>query len=145
YGLISTRHPEGSAILPSAPVIAIVDDDVAVRDALADLLEVFGFEGRTFDSGESFLAAHAPGRFGCLITDLNLVGPSCLELGERLRALAPSLPVIIIPAKRDPAAQALALRCGALAYLTKPIKDQVLLEHLTRVLGPPPAGLNLSN
>ena len=106
-----------------------------MRDALADLIEVFGFEARAFGSSESFLAAHAPGLFGCLITDLNLPGESGLQLRQRLRALEPSLPVIIISAQANPAASALALSCGAFAYLTKPINDQVLLQHLTLALG----------
>jgi len=121
--------------VPSPPLIAIVEDDAAMRQALADLIEVVGFEARAFDSGESFLASHAPGRFGCLITDLNLLGESGLQLRRRLQALEPSLPVIIISAQANPGARALALRCGAFAYLTKPVSDQVLLQHLNRALG----------
>jgi len=107
-----------------------------MRDALADLIEVFGFEARAFDSSESFLAAHTPGLFGCLITDLNLLGESGLQLRQRLQTLEPLLPVIIISAQANPVARALALAGGALAYLTKPINDQVLLQHLTHALGP---------
>jgi two-component system, LuxR family, response regulator FixJ len=118
------------------PLIAIVEDDAEMRDALADLIEVFGFEARAFDSSESFLAAHAPGLFGCLVTDLNLAGESGLQLQQRLLALEPSLPVIVISAQASPDARALALDCGALAYLTKPINDQVLLRHLVQALGP---------
>ena len=123
------------------PLIAIVDDDMAVRDALTDLIEVFGFEGRAFDSSESFLAAHTPGLFDCLITDLNLVGESGLQLQQRLQELEPRLPVIVISAQTDPAGRARALGFGALAYLIKPINDQVLLRHLASALGraAPPA------
>jgi len=116
-------------------MIAIVEDDVAMREALADLMEVFGFEARAFDSGEAFLSVHAPGLFGCLITDLNLKGESGLQLQRRLRAVEPSLPVIVISAQPDSSARAMALASGALAYLTKPINDQVLLAHLTQALG----------
>jgi FixJ family two-component response regulator len=118
-----------------APLIAIVDDDTALREALADLIEVFGYQAAAFGSGESFLAAHAPGRFGCLITDLNLMGESGVQLRQRLETVEPSLPVIIISAQTDAAARARALRAGAHAYLTKPIKDQVLLRHLISALG----------
>ena len=114
---------------------------MAVRDALTDLIEVFGFEGRAFDSSESFLAAHTPGLFDCLITDLNLVGESGLQLQQRLQELEPRLPVIVISAQTDPAGRARALGFGALAYLVKPINDQVLLRHLASALGraAPPA------
>jgi FixJ family two-component response regulator len=128
--------------LDPRPLIAVVDDDAAVRDALADLIEVFGFECRSFDGGESFLAAHAPGVFGCLITDLNLSGASGLQLQQRLKTLEPSLPVIVISAQTDPAGRAQALRLGARAYLTKPIDGEDLLRRLLAALGggasPPP-------
>jgi FixJ family two-component response regulator len=112
-----------------------------MREALADLVEVFGFERRAFDSSEDFLAAHVPGLFGCLITDLNLRGEDGLELQQRLKVLEPPLPVIIISAQTDSYARERALRSGALAYLTKPINDQVLLGHLMSALGraTPPA------
>jgi FixJ family two-component response regulator len=116
-------------------LIAVVEDDAAMRDALADLIEVLGFEARPFDSSENFLAAHVRGLFGCVITDLNLLGESGLQLRQRLQALEPELPVIIISAQANPAARALALACGAFAYLTKPINDQALLQHLTLALG----------
>lgn len=117
------------------PLIAVVDDDAAVRDALADLIEVFGFECRSFDGCESFLAAHAPGVFSCVITDLNLLGASGLQLQQRLRTLEPSLPVIVISAQAEAARRDQALRLGARAYLIKPINDDVLLRHLTAALG----------
>lgn len=112
-----------------------------MREALADLVEVFGFARRTFDSSESFLAAHVPGLFGCLITDLNLPGDNGLQLQQHLKVLEPSLPVIIISAQTDSCTRERALRSGARAFLTKPINDQVLLRYLTWELGPdtPPA------
>lgn len=117
------------------PLIAIVDDDMEVREALTDLIEVFGFQGRAFNSSEHFLAQHVPGLFSCLLTDLNLSGESGLQLQQRLRGLEPSLPVIIISAETDPSARGRALRAGALAYLAKPINDRVLLRHLMSALG----------
>lgn len=121
--------------MSTVPLIALVDDDAAVREALSDLLEVFDFECRAFDGSESFLAAHVPGVFSCLVTDLNLLGASGLQLLERLRVLEPGLPVIVISAQWDPALRAQALRSGAIAYLTKPLNDQVLLRHLVAALG----------
>ena len=126
--------------MSTVPLIALVDDDVAVRDALADLIEVFDFECRAYDGSESFLADHAPGRFSCLVTDLNLAGASGLQLMERLKGLEPALPVILISAQTDASVRVQALRAGALAYLTKPINDQVLFRHLMLAIarGRPP-------
>lgn len=117
-----------------APLIAIVDDDQAMRDALEGLMEVFDFSARTFDGAESFLAGHGPGLFDVLITDLNLLGESGLQLQQRLKSIDPGLPVIIISANADPAIRAQALRSGALAYLGKPIDDVVLHAHLISAL-----------
>lgn len=107
-----------------------------MREALADLIDVLGFETRAFDSSESFLAAHAPGLFGCLVTDLNLPGESGLQLQHRLHALDPRLPVIIVSAQANAVSRDLAMSAGAVAYLTKPINHQVLLRHLTLALDP---------
>jgi two-component system response regulator FixJ len=116
------------------PLFAIIDDDEALRQALAELLEVFGYTCLTFDGAESFLADHAPGRFAGVVTDLNLLGESGLQLQGRLRLIEPALPVIVISAQTDPATRARVLASGAVAYLTKPINDQVLLRHLVAAL-----------
>lgn len=121
--------------LSIVPLFAVVDDDKAMREALSELIEVFDFACLTFDGGESFMAAYAPGRFAGLVTDLNLAGESGLQLQQRMKALDPPLPVIIISAQTDPATRARVLASGALAYLTKPINDQVLLRHLNAALG----------
>lgn len=121
--------------MSKTPLFAVVDDDRAMREALSELIEVFDFACQAFEGSESFLAAHAPGRFAGLVTDLNLLGESGLQLQQRLKALDPGLPVIIISAQTDPGTRARVLASGALAYLTKPINDQVLLRHLTAALG----------
>jgi two-component system response regulator FixJ len=120
--------------LSLVPLFAIVDDDEALRQALAELLEVFGYDCVTFDGAESFLAEHAPGRFAAVVTDLNLMGKSGLQLQARLRLAEPTLPVIVISAQSDPATRARVLASGAMAYLTKPINDKVLLRHLIAAL-----------
>jgi FixJ family two-component response regulator len=116
--------------LSTAPLIALVDDDLAVREALADLIEVLDLRCQPFDGGESFLARHVPGLFSCVVTDLNLLGLSGLELLERLTVLEPTLPVIVISARTDPDARGRALQSGAVAFLAKPIASQVLHRHL---------------
>lgn len=116
------------------PLIAVVDDDLAMREALADLLEVYDFRCATFGSAGSFMAAHATTFFDLLITDLNLVGESGLDLQRRIRSIDPDLPVILISAQTDPTVRSEALRSGALAYLVKPVDDQVLHRHLVSAL-----------
>jgi two-component system response regulator FixJ len=118
-----------------APTVAIVDDDSAVREALADLMEVFDLSCRTFAGCDDLLGVFAPGAFACVITDVKLIGPSGFELQARLRALDPDLPVIVITSFSDAATRDRALQLGARAYLTKPVNDDELHRCLTAALG----------
>lgn len=120
--------------LVKTPIVAIVDDDEAVREALSDLLMVMDVACRTFDRAEAFMAEYVPSHFDCLITDVRMPGRSGLELQERLRELGSPMPVIIITADTNPATRARALRGGAHAYLTKPVNDEVLFHHLQSAL-----------
>ncbi|PVM85989.1 two-component system response regulator [Caulobacter radicis] len=129
------RSPSKGHSLSTAPVFAIIDDDEALRQALAELLEVSGYDCRTFADADGFLSAYAPGRFICLVTDLNLPGKSGLVLQQHMRCMDPGLPVIIISANPDALTRSRCLASGAVAYLIKPIRDQVLLRHLAAALG----------
>ena len=121
---------------PRTPIVAVVDDDEAVREALSDLLLVLGLACRTFDRAEAFMSVCGPDHFDCLITDVSMPGRSGLELQERLRELGSPMPVIIITADTSPATRARALTGGALACLTKPVSDDVLLYLLKSALKP---------
>ena len=116
------------------PVIAIVDDDEAVREALFDLLQVEGLSSCIFNSAEAFLADAAAGDFDCLITDVRMPDVDGLELQRRLRAGGSSMPVIFITSLTDEATRARALRDGATAWFTKPASDGALLGTLRATL-----------
>ena len=120
--------------MPSSPVIAVVDDDAAVRQALCELLQVLSMLCRTFDRAEAFLAAYTPGKFDCLITDLRMPGMGGLELQQKLRALGSSIPVIIVTSDSDPLSRSRSMEEGAFACLTKPVSADILLHHLTAAL-----------
>jgi len=121
--------------LPGKPVVAIVDDCEAVRESLADLLQVIGLSCRLFDGAASFLADFAPGRFDCLITDVRMPGLSGVELCERLNAVGSLMPIIIITSSDDERERIRALEVGVLAWLTKPVSDDTILAHLSLALG----------
>jgi two-component system response regulator FixJ len=121
--------------LSKVPVIAIVDDDEAMRDALCELVQVMGFSTEAFDCAAAFLAGLAPGRFDCLITDVRMPGMDGIDLQRRLRALGSTMPVVMITSAPDPAGRARALEGGARAYLAKPVDDCALLDHLRSALG----------
>jgi two-component system, LuxR family, response regulator FixJ len=116
--------------LSKAPLVAIVDDDEAVREALSDLLLVLDLTCRTFDRAEAFMADYVPGRFDCLITDVMMPGRSGLDLLRHLRSIGSSIPVIVVTADTSPATRAHAMRIGAHAYLTKPISSEALYRRL---------------
>jgi two-component system, LuxR family, response regulator FixJ len=120
--------------LSKAPLVAIVDDDEAVREALSDLLLVLELSCRTFDRAEAFMADYVPGRYDCLITDVSMPGYSGLDLLQQLRDIGSSMPVIIVTADTRPATRSRAMRGGAYAYLTKPIESEALLRHLQSAL-----------
>jgi FixJ family two-component response regulator len=116
------------------PVIAVVDDEEAIRDALSDLLLVMGYSCQAFDRAEAFVATYAPGRFDCLITDIRMPGMSGLDLLQHLEAAGSTMPVIVVTSMTDPATRSRALASGAHAYLTKPVTDDVLLQSLKTAL-----------
>jgi FixJ family two-component response regulator len=120
--------------LSKAPIVAIVDDDEAVREALSDLLLVLDLSCRTFDRAEAFMAEFVPGKFDCLITDVSMPGRSGIELLQRLRSLGSSLPVIVITADTNPATRSRAMKSGAHAFLTKPVNSDTLFQHLQSAL-----------
>jgi two-component system, LuxR family, response regulator FixJ len=121
--------------LPNPPVIAVVDDDEAMREALSELLQVLALSCRTFDGAEAFLAAYAPGSFDCLITDIRMPGMNGLELQQTLNSLGSTMPVIVVTSSTDPFVEFRALKDGALAYLNKPVTDEDLIRHLMSALG----------
>jgi FixJ family two-component response regulator len=120
--------------LPKAPLIAIVDDDGDVRDALSDLLLVLGLSSSAYDRAEAFLAAYAPGAFDCIVTDVRMPGMSGLELLRHLRRLGDAVPVIVITSDTGPKTRAQAFEGGAHAFMTKPVEAGVLLGHLNSAL-----------
>jgi FixJ family two-component response regulator len=118
-----------------APLIAIVDDDDDVRQALSDLLLVLGLSSRTYDRAEALLAKYEPGVFACIVTDVRMPGMSGLELLRCLRGLGDSVPVIVITSDGSPNTRRQALEGGAHAFMTKPVEENILLGHLQSALG----------
>ena len=120
------------------PLIAIVDDDAAMREALGAILQVAGLSSRAYPSPAEFLDDYSQGRFGLVLTDLKMPGMSGFELLDELRALGTAPPAIIVTSSDGIGIRARAIECGAIACLTKPIKDDVLVGLALAVLGARP-------
>ncbi|MDX3884904.1 MAG: response regulator [Sphingomonas sp.] len=116
------------------PIVAIVDDDEAIRDALSDLLMLEGFACHPFERASTFLAEVGRAPFDCLITDMRMPGMSGLELLEHLRDLGSDLPAIVLTSVVDERTRARSLALGARAWLGKPVADEVLLGQLRLAL-----------
>ncbi|WP_235538182.1 response regulator transcription factor [Sphingomonas sp. Root720] len=116
-------------------MVAIVDDDEAIREALSDLLMVEGFACRTFDGASSFLAQYRRLAFDCLITDIRMPGMNGLELLQHLHSLGSSLPAIVLTSVIDEQSRGQSLALGARAWLTKPVADNALLGAINDALG----------
>jgi FixJ family two-component response regulator len=117
-------------------VIAIVDDQAALREATENLLKSAGLKAVSFASAEDFLQATPLDGAGCLILDVRLPGMSGLELQQRLAADGIHVPIVFITAQEDSDGQmrARALRSGALAFLRKPFSDEDLLNAVRSAL-----------
>jgi FixJ family two-component response regulator len=115
-------------VMSHEPLISIVDDDEAVRDAVQRLLESTGRHAVAFASAEQFLASVALSAAQCLILDLRMPGIDGVELLRRLRAAGHRIPTIVLTAHADEVERARALAAGAVAFLPKPFRPAVLLE-----------------
>jgi len=114
--------------------VFIVDDDHAVRDSLALLLDLKGLTTRTFSSGEDFLTACRPDWTGCLLLDVRMEGMTGLEVQQEILQRGIKLPVIVITAHGDVATTRAALKSGAFDFLEKPVDDELLLDIIQNAL-----------
>jgi FixJ family two-component response regulator len=121
-------------------LIAIVEDDPAMRKSIARLLRAHGYATAAFASAEDFLVSDAADRASGLVLDNHLPGMSGIELCRRLRGGRSGLPVVFVTAYEDEAAQADALAAGCVDYLQKPFEAERLIEALQRSTAPSTGG-----
>lgn len=122
------------AIHGNNKVIAIVDDDEAVRVALEGLLKSAGLTARAFESAETFIESGQQSQVACLIADIRMPGMSGLELQAKLNAEHCRIPIIFITAHGDTQMRMQALRAGAVEFLAKPFNDEALLDTVRAAL-----------
>jgi FixJ family two-component response regulator len=115
-------------------MITIIDDDLLVREAAADLISSLGHEALVFASGEQFLASGHLQDTACIITDLHMPGLDGLALQSRLLTEGHRTPIIFITAYPKEAARVRALDGGAVAFLSKPFEEASLINALANAL-----------
>jgi FixJ family two-component response regulator len=109
-------------------LVAVVDDDELLRDALRRLLKASGLGAISFESAEDLLNSGRLTEIACLIADVRMPGMSGLELQAKLKAGQCAIPIIFITAHGDTKMRVQAMRDGAVEFLTKPFDNAVLLE-----------------
>jgi FixJ family two-component response regulator len=119
----------------SSPVfVHIVDDDKAVRESIGDLLRSLDYQVTLHRSASEFLKVELPDAPACLVLDVRLPGTSGLELQEYLTRINIRLPVVLITGFGDVAMSVRGMKAGAVDFLTKPIRDQDLLDAVAAAI-----------
>jgi FixJ family two-component response regulator len=117
----------------TTPFIAIVDDEEPIRRALVRLLRSAGLEAEAFECGSAFLESLSRRTPRCVVLDIHMPGLSGLDVQARLAESWPRLPVIFITGHHSPETRERVLASHPLAYLAKPVHDQLLLDAIATV------------
>jgi FixJ family two-component response regulator len=115
-------------------IVFVVDDDSSIREAIESLVSLLGLRVETFSSAQEFLRHHRPDLPGCMVLDVELPGLSGLDLQRELAAHGINLPIIFITGYGDIPMSVRAMKAGAAEFLTKPFRDQDLLDAIHQAI-----------
>jgi FixJ family two-component response regulator len=118
----------------AVPTVFIVDDDSGMRQAVQDLVESVGLRAESFSTGEEFLKRQRTTDPSCLVLDVRLPQMSGLDFQRQLTEIGVQIPIIFITAHGDIPMSVRALKSGAVEFLTKPFRDQDLLDAIQQAL-----------
>ena len=118
----------------SGPIVAIVDDDEAVGNAIEVLMRSIGMVARAFLSGEEFLRSPELSRAGCLVVDFDMPKMNGLDLHNNLSRLGKEIPTVLITAYPSDDIRTRALQAGIICYLPKPFDESELLNCIQAAL-----------
>ena len=116
--------------MTGAPVVFVIDDDPSVRSSLKFLISTVGLQVESFDSAETFLKRKPPQTTSCLVLDVRLRGLSGLDFQRELAAKSIRIPIVFITGHGDIPMSVRAMKAGAVEFLTKPFRDQDLLDAI---------------
>jgi FixJ family two-component response regulator len=119
---------------PAQPTVFVIDDDQDVRDALGNLFRSVGHEVKLFGSTAEFLQDSSSDAPGCLVLDVRLPGMSGLDFQNKLASANASIPIIFMTGHGDIPMSVRAMKAGAVDFLTKPFRDQDMLDAVTRAI-----------
>jgi FixJ family two-component response regulator len=121
-------------VKPADPIVFVVDDDASVREAIRSLIMSVGLRVEAFETARDFLRSKLLDAPGCVVLDVRLPGLSGLDLQRELAAHAVKLPIIFITGHGDIPMSVRAMKAGAVEFLTKPFRDQDLLDAIQHAL-----------
>src|SRR6266850_1087879 len=110
--------------------VLVIDDDASIRDSLSNLIRSMGLKVQTFASAHEFLTRQRPDAPSCLVLDVQLPGLSGLDLQQELAKGNAPIPIIFITGHGDIPMTVRAMKAGAIEFLTKPFRDQDLLDAI---------------
>ncbi len=139
---IVSRSIKALTVPEVPPIVFVVDDDISVRESLELLIKSAGMQPETFVSAQDFLSYPRPAVPSCLVLDVTLPGLNGLELQQRLGESS-DMPIIFITGHGDVPMSVRAMKAGAVEFLTKPFKDDVLLDAIRGAIERSRAALRL--
>jgi FixJ family two-component response regulator len=116
------------SVMTEEPLVFVIDDDPSVRKALDRLLRSVGLDVRTFASAEEFQRSERPDTVACLVLDIRMPGQSGLDFQSELVKMKNELPIVFITGHGDIPMSVRAMKAGAIEFLTKPFRDQDLID-----------------
>jgi len=115
-------------------MVFVVDDDVGTRESLKNLIRSVGLRAETFASAQDFMRSARPDVPGCLVLDVRLPGLSGLDLQKRMAEIGLEIPIVFISGHGDIPMSVRAMKAGAVEFLTKPFREQELLDAIQQAL-----------
>src|ERR1051325_8267540 len=132
--VMAALRPEMAMATQDQATVVVIDDDASVRKALDNLFRSVGLEVELFSSPQEFLQSERPDRPGCIVLDVRFPGRSGLDMQREISAANTPLPIIFITGYGDIPMSVRAMKAGAVEFLTKPFRDQDLLDAVQQAL-----------
>ena len=127
----ASAHPSPSShVSHERPIVFVVDDDISVRESLESLIRLAGWQPQTFGSAQEFLSRPRVFVPSCLVLDISLPDLDGLELQKRIAPVRTDMPIIFITGRPDVSMTVRAMKAGAVEFLTKPLRGDVLLSAI---------------
>jgi FixJ family two-component response regulator len=120
---------------PRRPVIAVIDDDRGILQAIEAMLLSLGYRAETYASATEFIESAMQSEAACLVVDIQLGDLSGIELGRHLLEIGLTFPIIFMTALHDETARRQAMEFGCVAYLQKPLSSELLMEAIREAIG----------